>query len=65
MLDLVSLSHFTINVKKKKKQKHQMKNGLKTIISEDLFEKAKYLASLLASTDKAFKYFPFSLIVLD
>ena len=35
------------------------------VISEDLFEIAKYLAYLWASTDKAFKDFPFSLIVLN
>ena len=35
------------------------------VISEDLFEKAKYLASLWASKDKAFTDFPFSLIVLN
>ena len=33
--------------------------------SEDLFEKAKYVASLWASPDEAFKDFPFSLIVLN
>ena len=32
---------------------------------EDLFEKAEYLASLWASSDKTFKEFPFSLIVLN
>ena len=30
---------------------------------QDIFEKAKYLASLWASTDKSFKGFPLTLIV--
>lgn len=30
---------------------------------EDIFEKAKFLASLWASTDKEFKAIPFSLII--
>ena len=33
--------------------------------SEDLFEKAKYLASLGASSDKIFEEFPFFIIVLN
>ena len=37
----------------------------KVMSSEDLFEKAKYLASLWPSSDKTFKEFPFSLIVLN
>ncbi|GMN45376.1 hypothetical protein TIFTF001_014557 [Ficus carica] len=32
---------------------------------DDIFEKAKFLASLWASTDNAFKNIPFSLIVLN
>ena len=35
----------------------------KEMCPQDVFEKAKFLASLWASTDKAFKGFPFSLIV--
>ena len=37
----------------------------KVMGSDDLFEKDKYSASLRASTDKAFKDFPLSLIVLN
>ena len=37
----------------------------KVMRSEDLFEKAKYLASLWAFSEKNFKEFPFSLIVLN
>ena len=32
---------------------------------DDIFEKAKFSASLWASMDKAFKNIPFSLIVLN
>ena len=35
----------------------------KEMSPHDIFEKAKVLASLWASTDKAFRGFPFSLIV--
>ena len=32
---------------------------------QDIFEKTKYLASLWASTDKSFKGFPLSFIVIN
>lgn len=32
---------------------------------EDIYEKAKFSASLWASTDKSFKHFPFPLIIYD